>query len=295
MNRSRNDERLTDAILAATSGKSCARCQQRLLAFDGGGLRAAERELVELHLEHCDECRGMAQALAWLNEVFPAMVEEDPGEECTAAIFARTSRAPQGLQGLRLRLRERVRLVLDLPLTALAAAQARWRRALQRPLFPLEAAYVATLIAFLLVGTPLSPFHAVAEHSLSWLKGERQEAAMAGVPFPQDLQPLAGEAFDRTIVPAGRRLRTGKNGILHRLSARSEAWYGARELMGGVETLASSVLGRKNSAVAPALQDINEGFHHFWRGLRHPRLQEDSTGTGSNEDPALPRQGAIHE
>ena len=295
MNRSRDDERLTDAILAATSGKSCARCHERLLAFDAGGLRAGERELVELHLEHCDECRGLAEALAWLNDVFPSMVEEDPGEDCTAAILARTIYAPQGLRGFWFSVGERMRNTLALPAAAFANMQARWQHALQRPLFPLEAAYVVTLLAFLLVGTPVSPFHSAAQQSFSWLKGERQEAVMAGVPFPQDLGPLAGEALGRTFAPAERRLRTGKQGILKRFGAGSEAWTGAREVFGGVETLSSAVLGRKNTAVAPALRDINDGFHHFWRGLRHPRAQEDSSSTGSTEDPALSRQGANHE
>lgn len=295
MNRSHDDERLTDAILAATSGKSCARCHERLLAFDAGGLRAAERELVELHLEHCEECRGMAEALAWFNDVFPAMAEEEPGEACTAAILARTSLAPHGIAGLWRTTAQRLGLLVCGPAIALGKLRERWQRALQRPLFPLEAAYVATLLVVLLAGTPLSPFQSVAKESLNWLKGESQPTVMAGVPLPQDLRPLAGEALDRTLAPAQRHLRTGENGLLRALRARSEAWSGANELMDGVGDLFSAVAERENAAVAPALQDINDGFHHIWRGLRHPRSPEDPAGFVPNTDPELPRQGANHE
>jgi hypothetical protein len=286
---------LTDAILAATSGKSCARCHERLLAFDAGGLRAAERELVELHLEHCEECRGMAQALAWLKDVFPAMAEEEPGEECIAAILARTSLAPRGIAGLWRTSARRLGLLVSGPAIVLRNLQARWQQALRRPLFPLEAAYVATLVVVLLAGTPLSPFHSVAKESLNWLKGESQTTVLAGVPLPQDLQPLAGEALDRTFTPAQRQLRKGKSGLLQALATRSEAWSGAHELMDGVGDLFSAVTERENAAVAPALQDINDGFHHIWRGLRHPRSPEDPAGFDENSNPELPRQGANHE
>jgi len=295
VNRSHDDERLTDAILAATSGKSCARCHERLLAFDAGGLRAAERELVELHLEHCEECRGMAEALAWLKDVFPAMVEEEPGEACTAAILARTSLAPHGVAGLWRSTQERLGDFFFGPASIFASARGRWQRALQRPLFPLEAAYVATLLVLLLAGTPVSPFHSVAQQSLHWLKGESQPAVMAGIPLPQDLRPLTSETLDRTFSPAQRHLRESKSGFLRALQARSEAWTGVRELMDGVGDLFSAVTGRENAAVAPALQDINGGFHHIWRGLRHPRSQEDPAGLGGNPNPDLPRQGANHE
>jgi hypothetical protein len=265
------------------------------LAFDGGGLRAAERELVELHLQHCEECRGMAQALAWLTDVFPAMAEEEPGEECTAAILARTSLAPRGIAGLWRTSARRLGVLVSGPVTIFAAARARWQGALRRPLFPLEAAYVATLIVLLLAGTPISPFHSVAKESLNWLKGESQTTVLAGVPLLQDFGPLTQETLDRTLTPAQRQLRKGKSGLLQALATRSEAWTGVHELMGGVENLFSAVTGRENAAVAPALQDINGGFHHIWRGLRHPRSQEDPAGFGEEPNPELPRQGANHE
>jgi len=295
VNRSHDDERLTDAILAATSGKSCARCHERLLAFDSGGLRAAERELVELHLEHCEECREMAEALAWMKDIFPTMAEEEPGEACTAAILARTSLAPHGIAGLWKSAVQRLGLLVSAPVSIFAAARERWQGALRRPLFPLEAAYVATLIVVLLAGTPISPFHSVAKESLHWLKGETQPAVMAGMPLPQDLRPLTSETLDRTFSPAQRHLREGKSGFLRALQARSEAWTGVRELMGAVGDLFSAVTDRENAAVAPALQDINGGFHHIWRGLRHPRSQEDPAGFDANTNPELPRQGANHE
>lgn len=295
MNRSHDEERLTDAILAATSGKSCARCHERLLAFDGGGLRAAERELVELHLQHCEECRGMAEALAWLKDVFPAMAEEDPGEACTAAILARTSLAPRGIAARWRTTRERLGLLVSAPVSIFAAARERWQGALRRPLFPLEAAYVATLMVVLLAGTPISPFHSVAKESLHWLKSESQPTVLAGVPLPQDLRPLSEETLDRTLSPAQQQLRKGKSGLLQALATRSEAWTGVHELMDGVGDLFSAVVDRENAAVAPALQDINGGFHHIWRGLRHPRSPEDPAGFDANSNPELPRQGANHE
>jgi len=131
------------AILDRTSGPVCPRVESNLWDFAGGDLGSEESQLITLHLDHCAGCRMLAEDLAELQEVLPSIVEIEPGRSFTGEVVARTS--------------GRRRFYPDLP----TRMHAWWNQVVQRPLFSLEAAYLATLLLFFAF-SPVLPLRDIA-------------------------------------------------------------------------------------------------------------------------------------
>jgi predicted anti-sigma-YlaC factor YlaD len=131
------------AILDRTSGPVCPRVESNLWDFAGGDLESEESQLITLHLDHCAGCRMLAEDLAELQEVLPSILEIEPGRSFTGEVVARTS--------------GRRRFHPDLP----TRMHAWWNQVVQRPLFSLEAAYLATLLLFFAF-SPILPLRDIA-------------------------------------------------------------------------------------------------------------------------------------
>jgi anti-sigma factor RsiW len=130
---------LTRSILDQTSGAVCPRVETYLCDYLQNELGVEESQLVAAHLDHCDGCRSVAKDLAMMQEVLPAMAELDPGESFTHEVIEVTSRMRPSRPGLQVRL------------------SAWWERAVQRPRFSFEMAYVGTLVlVFVLSGLVLA-------------------------------------------------------------------------------------------------------------------------------------------
>ena len=84
-------------------------------------------------------CRSLAAALAEASAALPGFAEFEPGPGFTARVVGRTTLRPA---------------VPGLP----ARVAAWWQRAVTRPRFPLEVAYVLTLVLMIAVGDPVAAF-----------------------------------------------------------------------------------------------------------------------------------------
>lgn len=134
-----DEQDLTGAILAATSGPACGRARELLGDLVEGSLPATDSQLVRAHLEHCPECAALSITLTWLLPQLHEMAELTPDDGFTADVMLATI----GGAGTRRSWRERL--------------VTWWQEQLVRPRFSWEAAYVGTLLLVLLFGTPVSP------------------------------------------------------------------------------------------------------------------------------------------
>jgi hypothetical protein len=133
-------DELARSILDRTSGPVCPRVESSLWEFAGGETSAQDSKMIALHLDHCADCKSLAEAFAAMQEVLPAMAEIDPGSSFTTEVVSLTS----GLHPYRSSLRTRF-------LTW-------WNGVIHRPRFSLEAAYIGTMLVFLLFSSPFLPF-----------------------------------------------------------------------------------------------------------------------------------------
>jgi hypothetical protein len=176
-----------------------------------------------------------------------AAVEPPPG--FASQVLAVTSRAPRPAWRRRL-----------------AAAREGLGRLTRRPLFPLEAAYVATVVAVLLFGTGPSPLRQMPARALDWLRGEESPAPLgAGAPILRDLEATGGRLADE----AGGRARQWRGRLFQTAERRARAaWTGAREVGDGLAGVGHALLGHEGYELTPSLGRMGQGFDIFWGGLR---------------------------
>ena len=140
---------LVDSILERTCGSPCESARDRLCAYLDGELAETEAQLVQLHVEECDDCDGLLAALNCLEEELPRLADVSPGDGFVAEVLAATVPASR-------RLRRRFgRLIAGIAsLTS-------------RPRFALEGAYVGMALLLLVFGFPGSPLAGVPRQVLS--------------------------------------------------------------------------------------------------------------------------------
>ncbi len=129
---------LTKAILQKTSGGSCRQATELLCDLVDGSLAENQARLVELHLAHCPECAQLAEVLDELKRSLPRLSELSPPQGFTDRVLESLPRFRQAGPGWTGKLRA-------------------WLAALpERPLISVEAAYLGTLLMFLLFGNPFA-------------------------------------------------------------------------------------------------------------------------------------------
>lgn len=122
------DADFTGAVLAATSGSPCGRAREYLCRGSSAELAGWQQVVLDSHVKHCQACSRFEVVCQTLDTELPMLAEVDPGFGFAAAVLAGCRDAGQ------------------------APWNAGWRRLrqwLQRPLFPLEAAYVGALVVFM--------------------------------------------------------------------------------------------------------------------------------------------------
>ncbi|GAB4108493.1 MAG: hypothetical protein Kow001_06010 [Acidobacteriota bacterium] len=151
------DQEFVAGVLARTSGSVCSACREYLCLISDGAVDALHVRLLESHLENCPDCRRVADLLNQLADVLPTLAEEDPGPAFAASVLAACRTVSP-----RPRVERRQRL---------------WSW-LWRPLFPLEAAYVGTLVFVLgftaVLGSPsastLSRLGSAVKPAVGWVE-----------------------------------------------------------------------------------------------------------------------------
>lgn len=227
------DPRLSQAILARTSGGACESARRNLPARLDGELDVVEAELVSGHLRSCPDCAGLARALERVQEDLPLLATADPGPRFVEQVLARTSR--------------RVRRQ---PLEArIAAAISRW---LERPRIAWEGAFVATVVLVMPVLAPGAPLADLPSQALDRV---RESSAMHDV----SLVPLRGAVgeVESTLVARMRTAwaATGAAVAHDSMAAASNvarncatAWEGIRRSLGTFPDAAAS--GKTDGAAA---------------------------------------------
>lgn len=137
------DDRFVADVMARTSGPACRQARSLLGGTVDEPMSVADRALVEGHLEHCPECRAVADVFPALVVDLPALAEEAPDAGFTARVLAATSGRPQPRPWRR-------RWV------------AWWAEAAARPRFAWEVAYALTLVIVLIVGDPVRAWESAA-------------------------------------------------------------------------------------------------------------------------------------
>ncbi len=123
-------------VISQTSGSPCRQGERQLNAFLAESLDPQASELLQLHLDHCPACTGLAAALAQLEHSLPRLATLDPGPGFVEAVLAAT--LPMSVRLRRWWFKT-------------------WPRWVHRPRFSAELAFVATLIVVLVFGMPWSP------------------------------------------------------------------------------------------------------------------------------------------
>lgn len=132
-------EALSQAIVARTSGSTCAAARERLCDYVDGALASFDRALVDGHLGHCPACAELAAALAETTSLLPSFASLAPRTSLVREVLDATSRRP-----LRPTAGERVSAWLA--------------HAAERPRFSIEVAYILTVLLLVVLGNPVAAF-----------------------------------------------------------------------------------------------------------------------------------------
>jgi predicted anti-sigma-YlaC factor YlaD len=239
-------DNLTRSILARTSGAACGRARELVCDFVDGTLAEIDRDMMAAHLGGCRDCRALAATVSDLARVLPAMAVIEPPADFVASVLRATTdrrRAP----GLSLRPGEW------------------WGRALRRPRFSLEVAYVLTVLLILLVGNPVAAFR------------DASARAVAAA------QPPVSRAVSRVAEPLASARSNGEatlevaQGVFASASARLQ-------MIGRVfdEVLRRGTSAQRRGepsgfrAVLDAIVQIGNDVWRFWQNLFARQPGEDS-------------------
>jgi len=201
---------LTDAVLRRTTGPACDRAHEMLGDLVDGTLDRATEELVRLHVQHCRPCRALAETLARLAEILPAMAEIEPDDRFVGDVMRATARRRRPLADL------------------LDAARAGWRGVVWRPRFALEGAYLGAVILWFTFGSAISPLNEIPARAAALTRINPAQTLSASMPAPR---------LDLSMQPAtvGREIwrATGGNVLTSTQPARA-AWAGRLREVGEI-------------------------------------------------------------
>ncbi len=195
----------SNSVLARTSGSACSRVETALWAFVERGLVSDEADLIAMHLEHCPACSSMAAATALLQEMLPAMALVDPGESFTESVLGFTRALPRFRPPLKARF------------------QTWWQGMVQRPLFSLEAAYVATLFMFFIF-SPVLPFRGMAIQKIPAIWVHAKEPASSRIHYLASTVSRGGSEFTGSFSEILESTGRSMNSMLDRSVQAAEGW-----------------------------------------------------------------------
>jgi anti-sigma factor RsiW len=239
-------EALTRSILARTTGAACGRVRELACDLVDGTLPGIDREMVAAHVEGCRDCGALVATLSDLSRVLPAMASIDPPADFVRSVLWATTERPMA------------------PSFGVRIGQW-WSRAIERPRFSLEVAYVLTVLLILLVGNPVAAFRDASARAM----------AVAQTPVSRTVDRVA-----EPIVSArsnGEATLEAAEGTLASIEARLQAI--GRSLDNALRGSASaqprgqpSVFGTLLDSILRAGSDV----WRFWQGLLARRPPDES-------------------
>jgi predicted anti-sigma-YlaC factor YlaD len=225
----RRDE-LARAILDRTSGSPCRRVESFLWDFVEGRLGAADSQLVALHLNHCADCRALADELAMMQEVLPAIAVIDPGTSFTNEVVYATSRSRPERPDLEIRIR------------------AWWNRMILHPLFSCQTAYVGAVVLLIAFSSPFLPFWQSAYNTI----------------FSAAIQPAANYVSSIWSAPAAPDTNQAHEfaSAVHEKKQATAEWLG--RLGESYENMSASMLSRTVRSIRVWRQRQEVALLTFW-------------------------------
>lgn len=249
----RREEDFVRGVLERTSGSPCDSARGRLPDLVDDRLEDLDRQLLRAHLEHCPGCRQVAVVLGWLGPELSRLAELDPGPAFTRRVLAATTRAPAP--------------AIAEPWTG--RLHRWWAERIERPLFALQTAYVATVVLVLLTALPGSPLRGTPGKAL-----EAVHAGPAALPLVWPaLDAATAWVADGTTDVAGS-LGGGVSGLWRRgtasLAARAERATPARarcaqDLEEAVDLAGRGRLGQAGYELLQALRSGRQILTDWWR------------------------------
>ncbi len=231
---------LAAGVLAATSGSACARAGDLLARRPDGTLTEREADLLDTHLDHCDDCRELARTLTWALPVVVELGEPELDAAFTYDVLRATVRSrTRKRAGVLGRLGDRF--------------ASWWGGQVRRPQFAGEVAFAATAALVLLFGTPLSPGREAPARAL--------EVVRAGPDWALERAGDVVDAVGGLLADLGDDLEDRRN---RTAPDRSDIKRHGREL-------GSSLLKADFDEAGEDLKDVREDFGSMWRNWRASR------------------------
>lgn len=212
------DPRFVREVVLRTTGSSCAAARLELSRQIDGEDGETGPALLEHHLLNCRDCTAIRSVLIELRRELPRMAEAEPPSDFTSSVLLQTTWAP---------------------------ARPYWGRVvagwvesiLNRPLFPVEVAYVGSLVVLLFFNTllpptlPAEPVRVIVTNAESTIEAALSSFQQAWNEQLEELLPIADQ---------GRRIVAGT-------STSAEEWIeeGARQGSRRIETAKQNVAALK--------------------------------------------------
>ena len=233
---------LTGAVLARTSGATCVSARDRLCGYVDGSIGPVDRELVGGHLAGCPACRSLAAALAEVSAALPGFAEFEPGPGFTARVVGRTTLRPA---------------VPGLP----ARVAAWWQWAVTRPRFPLEVAYVLTLVLMIAVGDPVAAFRETSARAAAIARPGVERAVSSVV------EPVAVASSDGI-----ERVRSAARSVASLGSTAAGAGGAGKQSV--VRRWFTVVFGHSFDALFDRLGETASAVRQVWGAYRSARARD---------------------
>lgn len=228
------DDLVVRPVLAATTGRTCARVQGLLAGDPEAG--PEERGWAGEHLHDCAACTSVLRVLEELPQILPTFAAVDPGPDFTAEVLLATLPQPSLWSVFATRMRDHFE---------------RWQR---RPEFAQEFSFALTIVLVLLTAVPGSPLRELPRQALSVVQlvaaGESSGEAETG-----ELTGTVGGQLRLGMRARGERLGDGFDRLgTHVLGA------GRGLVDGDLETVGENA------------GQIGCDFQRLWTGVRKPEV-----------------------
>jgi hypothetical protein len=232
------DDLVVRPVLAATTGRSCARVQD-VLAGDPEA-RSEEQGWAGEHVHGCATCAAVLRVLQELPGILPTFAEVDPGPDFTAEVLLVTLPRPSLWSVFTTRVRDHFE---------------RWK---QRPEFAQEFAFALTITLVLLTVLPGSPLRELPHQALSVI---------------QMADPASASAQDGTAQIAGTvggQLRQGMRARGERLGSGFDRL--GTHVLGTGRGLVDGDL----EMVGENASQIGCDFQRLWKGVQAPAVDPET-------------------
>jgi anti-sigma factor RsiW len=251
---------LVESVLGQTTGSICSSIEERLGDWIDGRLEMDRSRELSVHVENCERCAELVQAMRRCDDLLPSFAEMEPDANFTADVLMATLEAASLWHVAWRRLR-------DL-----------FERIFRRPAFPMEVSFATTVALVILTATPLAPWPQLPAQALAVVQSLGEQTAEldpAGASWNTLVESRAAEAMGQTSAAANLALR----GRWERLRPRLD------RVGGDVQRLGDSAIHLDFDAWLPAAQALGEDVRALWQS---PATTPDPDGdaVSTEENPA---------